>query len=238
MLVNNGSKIYAGDTQIIKAYQGETTIYEKKSGEITSLGVSNGQYIDTGIVPSTIIKVEMKVKATPRTVPSAKFDNMRFTQVLFGSRNGWKSSEYAFWFDYAGSDWQTQAGSGSIIYSIASTNNVNALPSYPAWGKDCIVGFEYGKFSLTYDGEYHEYPMRTSGGISSSVPTIWLFNLNSSENLTMWFNGDWYYTKIWDRDTLVRDFVPALDENDIPCMYDKVSETYFYNQGTGNFTYK
>ena len=45
-----------------------------------------------------------------------------------------------------------------------------------------------------------------------------------------------YYCKIYDGDTLVRDFIPVLDEtNQTPCLYDKVSETYFYNQGTGDF---
>lgn len=52
-------------------------------------------------------------------------------------------------------------------------------------------------------------------------------------------NQTWrvYYCKIWDNGTLIRDFIPVLDENSVPCLYDKVSETYFYNQGTGGFIY-
>ena len=44
-----------------------------------------------------------------------------------------------------------------------------------------------------------------------------------------------YYFQIYDNDTLVRDFVPVLDYNGVPCMFDKVTETFFYNQGTGDF---
>ena len=44
-----------------------------------------------------------------------------------------------------------------------------------------------------------------------------------------------YSARCYQNNTLVRDFVPAKDENNVVCLYDKVSETYFYNQGTGDF---
>ena len=232
----NVKNIYVGETEVSKVYQGTDVIYEKAPSE-HCLTVTGGQYIDTNVKPNNSTVVEMKIKATPRTTPSAKFDNMRFTQAAFGARSGYMSNEYVFWYDYAGPNWQTQAGSGSVIYSMANTNNVNALPSYPAWNKDCVVKFEYGKFTLTYDGVAHEHTITTSGTVSLP-PTLYLFNLHSSENLTMWFNGDWYYTKIWKNNNLVRDYVPTLDNNNVPCMYDNVSQTYFYNLGTGDFIYK
>jgi hypothetical protein len=34
---------------------------------------------------------------------------------------------------------------------------------------------------------------------------------------------------------LLIDLIPVLDLNNTPCMYDKVSGTFFYNQGTGDF---
>lgn len=44
-----------------------------------------------------------------------------------------------------------------------------------------------------------------------------------------------YACKIWDNGTLVRDFVPVLDTNNVACLYDKVTQTYFRNSGTGVF---
>lgn len=38
-------------------------------------------------------------------------------------------------------------------------------------------------------------------------------------------------------DALARDFIPALDANNVPCLYDKVSNEFFYNVGKGNFLY-
>lgn len=33
------------------------------------------------------------------------------------------------------------------------------------------------------------------------------------------------------------ELVPVLDGNGVPCMWDTVSQTFFYNQGTGDFLY-
>lgn len=37
---------------------------------------------------------------------------------------------------------------------------------------------------------------------------------------------------------LVRNFVPCLDDNNVPCMYEYVTQQTFYNTGTGTFTYE
>lgn len=48
--------------------------------------------------------------------------------------------------------------------------------------------------------------------------------------------GDIYYCKIYDGDTLVRDFIPKYDAEGKPKLYDNVSNTYFENKGTEEFT--
>ena len=47
-----------------------------------------------------------------------------------------------------------------------------------------------------------------------------------------------YYCQIYENDVIVRDFVPALDSNNVACLYDRVSQTFFYNAGTGTFGYE
>lgn len=46
------------------------------------------------------------------------------------------------------------------------------------------------------------------------------------------------YFKLYHSDQLVLDLIPVLDQNNAPCMYDKVSDQFFYNQGTGTFEYE
>ena len=50
--------------------------------------------------------------------------------------------------------------------------------------------------------------------------------------------GKIYSAKVTINGELVRDFLPALDTSNVPCLYDKISKKYFYNSGTGNFNYQ
>ena len=47
-----------------------------------------------------------------------------------------------------------------------------------------------------------------------------------------------YYFKMYNGESLTLDLIPVLDQNNIPCMYDKVSDQFFYNQGTDTFGYE
>ena len=70
----------------------------------------------------------------------------------------------------------------------------------------------------------------------TSTSTVYLFNLNISGG------GNSAAGKIWSykhkrNGILIRDFVPCLDKNNVPCMVDLVSGGTYYNQGTGSFSY-
>lgn len=70
----------------------------------------------------------------------------------------------------------------------------------------------------------------------SGTETICFFTRKTDGNVSTYrHNGKLYGSKIYDNDVLVRDFKPVLDENNVACLYDEVSKTYFYNAGTGTF---
>ena len=48
-------------------------------------------------------------------------------------------------------------------------------------------------------------------------------------------SGKIYHARVFENDMLVRNYIPSLDNNGVPCMYDTVSGETFYNQGTGDF---
>ena len=50
--------------------------------------------------------------------------------------------------------------------------------------------------------------------------------------------GRIYDFKVFMDNELRMHLRPCLDTEGVPCMYDEVSEEYFYNQGEGEFTYK
>ena len=67
---------------------------------------------------------------------------------------------------------------------------------------------------------------------------------NSTFTIFTWHEGGYYYNtsgkfyslKIYDNETLVRDFVPAMRKSDnVLGLYDKVEGKFYTNQGTGTF---
>lgn len=66
---------------------------------------------------------------------------------------------------------------------------------------------------------------------------LWLFSYNMN-NTTIdatygKFGGRIFRAKITQGDTLIRDFVPCLDMDNRPCMYDLVTQEPYYNQSGG-----
>lgn len=69
--------------------------------------------------------------------------------------------------------------------------------------------------------------------------TLYLFSCNTSgETSSSMGEIRLYDCKIYDSDVLIRDYIPVLDKSGKPCLYDKITKEYFYNQGTGEFLYK
>lgn len=46
-----------------------------------------------------------------------------------------------------------------------------------------------------------------------------------------------YRFSIYENNVLQHDFVAALDDNDVPCVYDNVTEQYVYHSGSGTLQY-
>lgn len=69
----------------------------------------------------------------------------------------------------------------------------------------------------------------------TSTVTMALFRAKSVSG--DYFHGRIYSCKHYNGNELIQDFVPCLDTNGVPCMFDLVSRKPFYNKGTGSFTW-
>lgn len=47
-----------------------------------------------------------------------------------------------------------------------------------------------------------------------------------------------YSSTVMKNGILVHEYLPALDGNGTPCLFDTVDQKYWYNNGTGTFTYE
>ena len=67
---------------------------------------------------------------------------------------------------------------------------------------------------------------------------VYLFALNSNETVTGIFSGmKLYEWKYYQNGELKQWLIPVMNNDDIPCLYDKINGTFKYNVGTGSFNY-
>lgn len=100
------------------------------------------------------------------------------------------------------------------------------------------------KFNINADRKafYNNTEIRNSipTGSTTTTGTIFVFAYNYNGTGEPWrivYNGRIHSLTLFDGITVVRDFIPVLTLQGVPCMYDKVSKQFFYNQGTGTFLY-
>jgi len=67
---------------------------------------------------------------------------------------------------------------------------------------------------------------------------VYIFAMNIADTIYGIYDGmklyDWKY---YHNGALTQHLIPVLDNNDVPCMYDIISDTCIYNAGTGTFNY-
>lgn len=94
--------------------------------------------------------------------------------------------------------------------------------------------------AFTFSGSVGERTIAKNGSVSRSGCTLslYLFAAHERTGAAHLANSRYrlYSCKIYDANgNMLRDYVPRYDHDGVVCLYDKVSETYFYNKGTGQF---
>lgn len=169
--------------------------------------VSNGQtYIDTGVKATSNLNIhicgKLNVKKTYDYFIGA-YDNAN--KFILQSRNFYADLYYGTSsFEFKDSALE------NAIYTLKD----NIVKIYGTANNSFLDSFSAQNFSMNYN--------------------LYLFALNNTGTVEYGENDksemQIRYCKIWDGDTLVRDFVPAID-NGIVCMYDNITKAYFYPIG-------
>ena len=179
----------------------------KKLEYIESTGT---QYIDSEFVPTSNTKVVFKFseKGSTNGVWFGAYPNTGEWEIRsFGLYQNHVPSQQ-FWMHYCSN---TSSSLSQIIYESVITLSKDGL--YMNDTKLCS----------------------TNNNTFTSDNTMYIFSGHGNSTNNQPMAGRIHYFKIWESDILVRDFRPALDENEVPCFFDEVSQTYFYNIGEGDF---
>lgn len=173
------------------------------------------QYINTGFLPNQDTRVVVEFKAMSG-----------YYGTIFGARTASANSTFSFIYTMNGATISDDYGNtrrvlGSKIFNQTIVIDKNKSYTY-------VLNKSTGSSIYRTDSTYTNF--------QTAFP-LYLFGMNDGGALNINESGTRliYSAKIYDNGTLVRDFIPVLDGGNIPCMYDRITEQYFYNQGTGDF---
>lgn len=191
--------------------------YKKKDSQNMQLTKVNyiestgTQYIDTGVKPSNSTKIDIK------------FMYNSLNGFVYGSRTSSSGSDaHEFIINASG-----------LVFPQFDGQHSEVSSSYNKIGEEYIL-------SNSQSGAYINGNLIKSYNTAtfSSKHSMFLFGLNQNGTVEYRkFIGRLYYCKIYNGDTLVRDFVPVIDGSNIACLYDRVEKKCYYNAGTGTFSY-
>lgn len=98
--------------------------------------------------------------------------------------------------------------------------------------KDAV--YKFGRTYFFIDSKQFEC---NGNDFTNTRSSLYIFGARTASDEIKTSKIKMYYFILKDN-TIIRNFIPALDPSGRPCMYDTISKTPFYNQGTGEFLYK
>ena len=199
--------------------------------EVSSILTDGASYINTNINPNPNYSIEMRFKLTEEGLTTGKFDH------IYGTRNG-SYSRMAARFDANTGVFVAQRSADSVTSSASAEWS----DDYSATRSDYA---EYRTFKLLknelYIDDVLKYTFATSNNTAHYLYPLYLFCVNEKDaglDLANCARIELQYVKLWnDKDELLLDLIPVVKNDGTVCMYNKVNGAYYYNAGTGTFTY-
>lgn len=167
---------------------------------------SNGkQYIDTGYKPNNRTTIEAIAQYA---------DDSGTYPALFGARNG---SNQQFWTAYSPAEGFFSRYNTVNIFVSAELTDLHA--------------FTLSKNVFTID----ESSISTAEATFQSNYNAYLFAVNAAGTASYLSSVKMYSCKIYEDDVLVRNYIPCVNSDNEPGLYDLVTKKFYSSQGNGSF---
>ena len=212
------------NTRSIVIPEGEVTVIErgteilwkkkKYKKELSFLGSTGTQWINVGYIPNTKTSIEAVVSGITKDSFSIASGTW-----FFGARAGYLNRAFGSYYN---------PGNNNLYYAFGTQMQSGIVKTLYNDNK---------KFYADGTGMYiDDVKVVTMNLNTFTTPVpLSLFGLNNNGSTISLTSFKLHYFKIWEDHVLVRDYIPVLDWNNQPCLYDKVTDELFYNQGTGEF---
>lgn len=203
--------------------------------EVSSIITDGASYINTNINPNPNYSIEMRFKLT-----EAGLAKDGVWDYLFGTRRSGYTSSLEVRFDNNTSDKCPLLVTRSN--NTTTTSTPENIPNSAAGVKADYALFKTFKLikNQLYIDENLIHTYSAAANSEHYLFPLYLFAVNSAGVTYKTNMGrlDVQYFKMWDdKDNLVLDLIPVVKSDGTVCMYNKVNGAYYYNAGTGTFTY-
>ncbi len=197
--------------------------------EVEYIEGTGTQWINTEYIPNSKTKVEME----------AEFTSISTNYVfLMGTRNN--NNDAFNRFDLI--KLNTTDGS-NIVFNSGDINKANRVESkkfFPTIGTRNLYIVDGKEKKLTIDGDliHTSKDAVDNSNLNIQYPLHLLVATYGTNGVAKTYisHAKIYFTKIYDNDKLVRNFVPCYRKSDgVIGLYDKVENKFYTNGGTGNF---
>ena len=202
--------------------------FEKSGGGLPE-GYTAVEYIQT----SGSQRIDTGVKASASIGLSADFcftdarTNQNLAQVYDGSGKYYQLMVLML------SSWGSPDGSLWFLYGYRNTNQYFKKADTDRH----IYHFNAdGQYTVEMDGIQYAKADPSQTTFPANARNLYLFARNSP-SVDGYARMKLYSCAMYDGGRKIRDFKPCLDADGVPCLYDLISKTAFYNQGSGSFTW-
>lgn len=200
------------------------TILPSGYTQLEYIKCEGAQYINTGFIPT----------GNTRLILDFQLDRKDGQALFCGGRTAASGSDPVSYTAFFGNS------AGTIRRDYYGTSKTTTK----SWNAGDRIVFDANKNITTINGDstlLSDFTLNTS---STSIMPIVLFTTcyqaSSDSSITL-SNSNWAYykvfsCKIYDNDTLARNFLPAKNSSGTLGLYDTVNSKFYTNAGTGTFT--
>ena len=188
---------------------------------VNYLQSSGTQWIEMGVAPNQNTKSVLKIKIN-------NF-NADYGSSLIGSRTGGNSNDQFFTY--------LDIPIGSSTRFLFKMDGQTQAISWTGLTTDKIYTVTLSGTEMKAELEDGTTVFSKTFSVSDFTSTVTMALFRAKGISTSYFQGRIYSCKHYSGDELIQDFVPCLDTEGVPCMFDLVSRKSFYNKGTGSFTW-
>lgn len=179
---------------------------------------SGTQYINTDYIPNNETGLWIKCRKNNPTTTTG-------LQIPFGMSGGTYIYPLSIYNTYLQYSWGGYVSTNGSYYYV---DDGEPYESSLNFFNSKIVSF------TSLENNYSKTDTRTLAAMNKP---LYLFAYNDNGTARYLLIGKVYRAKISQLDTVVRDYLPCVDEAGIPCMYDLVTQTAYYNKGTNKFSF-